>query len=313
VRSHIHALIALALLVAAAPVFAASKQDHADCDSDDVDRNLTGCTRILEDTSESNVVRSIAYVNRAMAYGAKGDADHEMSDFSEAIKLNPQDALAYNDRAIAWREQHDIDKAIADFTEAIRLNPQPRSDLTGPGHVNVYANRGMAWQAKGDLDQALSDYNQSLKLDADDPETYFYRAQIFVSKHDFDSAIGDLDQVVQRVPNDSTTRYLRGALRYDRYMYAGGMIEQSDFDGAIDDFSQAIKLDPTDVRPYQARAEAYDVDSKPDLAIADLMSVIKIDPSNRDAIALLKQLKPDFTPPDDPLAKLNWSPPGSKP
>lgn len=292
--------IAFVLMAALAPAFAASKGDHADCNSDDVDRNIKGCTVIIDDKSESDTVRAIAYVARGLALHDKGDLDRAMSDLDNAIRLNPQDALAYSDRGIMWRERRDVDRAIADFTEAIRLNPQPRSDLAGPGHVNIYTNRGLAFQAKGDLDRAMADFDQAIRLDNNDVDAYYYRAQAHVALHQYEFAVGDLDLALQRDPNRVSARYLRGVLRFDLYVAVSDVVKQSDLDGAIADLSEVIRLDPKHVWAYRARAEAWNIDGKRDRVIADLMEAVKLDPSNRDTIAMLKQLKPDYEPPADP-------------
>jgi tetratricopeptide (TPR) repeat protein len=150
-------IIASALMALAAPAFAAPEQAHIDCDADDPDRNIAGCTRIIDDVGEGAIMRSIALVGRGLAYDAKGDLVRAGDDFTAAIALDSNNVLAYNDRGVLWREKGDPDQAIADFTRAIKIEALPHSDLPGSGHVNVFANRALAYQAKGDLDRALAD------------------------------------------------------------------------------------------------------------------------------------------------------------
>ena len=141
-----------ALVLLAAPAFAASMAAHDDCDADNnPDRNIAGCTLIIEDASEGDTMHAVAHVARGLAWQAKGDLDRALADYTEAIRLNPRDALAYNNRGLLWREKGDVDRAIADLTDAIRIDPLPHSDIARSGHVNIYANRGLAWQSKGDL------------------------------------------------------------------------------------------------------------------------------------------------------------------
>src|SRR5262249_37259280 len=64
-----------------------------------------------------------AYNNRGLAYLAKGNYDRAVADFSESIRLNPDDATYYNNRGIAYEGKQDYDRAIAAFTEAIKLRP----------------------------------------------------------------------------------------------------------------------------------------------------------------------------------------------
>ena len=63
------------------------------------------------------------------AYGNKGEYDRAISDFTEAIRLDPKLASAYYNRGIAYENKGEHDKAIADYTEAIRLEPAIRRRL----------------------------------------------------------------------------------------------------------------------------------------------------------------------------------------
>ena len=95
------------------------------------------------------------FYNRGLAWSAKGDKDRAISDYNQAIQLNPQFADAFNNRGNAWSAKGDKDKAISDYNEAIRLNPQ---------HALAFSNRGLAWSAKGFKDKARSDYNEAIRL-----------------------------------------------------------------------------------------------------------------------------------------------------
>jgi tetratricopeptide (TPR) repeat protein len=318
VRLRIFMMIACGLLAAAGPAFGARQKDHDDCNARDPDRNIAGCTRIIADNRESAKVRSIAYVGRGLALANKGDRDHAMADFTDAIRLDPDSSLAYSNRGILWREKKDLDRAIADFTDAIRIEALPRSDLPGPGYVNIYTNRGLAWQAKGDWDHALADYNQAIRFDSKDAEAFYYRAQVYASKHELDNAISDLDVAIgldpkRLEPNRANAYYLRGAAHYDRYMYGSEWIEPADLDRAIADFTEVIRLNPQFIPAYRARGMAWNVNGDRDRAIADLTKAVELNPLNPEMLAFLRQFKPDYQLPS--IARdgiLNWPSAASK-
>jgi len=120
-------LVACVLVAISGPALGASRGAHEDCDADDPDRNIAGCTRIIEDADEGKTMRGVAYVARGLAWQKKGDVDRALADYTAAIKINPKDALAYNNRGMLWRERGDSDRAIADFTAAIAINPRARA------------------------------------------------------------------------------------------------------------------------------------------------------------------------------------------
>ena len=55
--------------------------------------------------------------------GRAGDYDRAVAEFSEAIRLKPDNARAYYNRGQAYRHRGDYGKALTDYGEAIRLKP----------------------------------------------------------------------------------------------------------------------------------------------------------------------------------------------
>ncbi|HLH88057.1 MAG TPA: tetratricopeptide repeat protein [Xanthobacteraceae bacterium] len=292
----------LAPLTLAAPAFAATRQAHEDCDADDPDRNIAGCTRIIDDIGEGAKMRSIALVGRGLAYDAKGDRERAGQDFTAAIALDPKNVLAYNDRAILWREKGDPDRAIVDFTRAIEIEALPHSDLPGSGHVNIYANRGLAWQAKGDLDRALADFDAAIKLDPADASLHEIRASILMERHQDARALPDLDAAIRLNPSRADNFATRGMIRYDQYAHNSRWVEQRDLDGAISDLTEAVTLDPTNADAYYTRGLAFVMDGKRDLAAADFARAAKLKPDDAQIARMHKQYMPRSGGPSGALA-----------
>jgi len=63
------------------------------------------------------------YNNRGAAYGEKGHYDQAISDFDQAIEINPRYNKAYNNRGIVYRLKGQYDRAVSDFNKAIEINP----------------------------------------------------------------------------------------------------------------------------------------------------------------------------------------------
>jgi tetratricopeptide (TPR) repeat protein len=86
-----------------------------------------------------------------------GDPDRAIADYSDAIRLDPEDAIAYSNRGDVYRSIHDCDRALADYNEAIRLDPRDAA---------AYNGRGVVYECKNDPARATADYNEAQRLDS---------------------------------------------------------------------------------------------------------------------------------------------------
>ncbi len=65
-----------------------------------------------------------AYVDRGNEFYYQGDYQAAISDYDEAIRLNPKYTIAYNNRGFAKSKLGDLEGAISDYDTAIRLDPE---------------------------------------------------------------------------------------------------------------------------------------------------------------------------------------------
>jgi len=207
---------------------------------------------------------AFAYTSRGIVHCDKGDCDLALADHTQAIRLDPNYAMAYNNRGNTYNNKGDFNRAIADLTQAIKLNPN---------FVLAYYNRGNAYNNKGDYDRAIADYAQTIKLNPSHFDAYNNRGIAYDNKGDLNRAIADYTQAIKLNPNLVDAYYNRG----NAYVYKG------DFNRAIADYTQSIKLDPNYGMAYYNRGITYHSKGDADKAIADFTQTIKLNPNDSNA------------------------------
>lgn len=103
------------------------------------------------------IVRSLAYMYRGRANGAKNDDRIAMADCNEALRADPDNADAYVLRGTLRRKALERQGAAADFTEALKLQPAA---------ANVLLQRAQVFAELGEIGKAKADYVAAVKLDA---------------------------------------------------------------------------------------------------------------------------------------------------
>jgi len=306
--------LCLVALGVASPAWA---DDHADCyEGTDPDTIIQGCSNIITAGSENPDDVAVAYYDRGLAYGNKGDHDAEIADETKAIELNPQNADAYSDRGAAYGNKGDYDSEIADQSKAIELNPQDaiayydrglaygekgdhdaeiadesKAIELNPQDADAYVNRGLAYDGKGDSDHAIADYNKAIELDPKNIDAYVNRGYVHGNKGDYDSEIADETKAIELDPQKVDAYVNRG--------YAYGNNE--DRDSEIADESKAIELDPKNADAYIQRGDAYAANGDPAKALADLRAAAPLIPESDEQHATvasrIAELEKQIAPP----------------
>jgi tetratricopeptide (TPR) repeat protein len=195
------------------------------CMSGDPDTRIAGCTALIKTRQDTNENLSIIYNNRGNAYNRKGDHDHAIQDFSEAIRLNPNYGY-YRNRGIDYYEKGDYERAIQDFNEAIHLSPND---------TFAYVSRGDAYSNKRDYDRAIPDFNEAIRLNPNDASAYYSRGLAYREKGDHDHAIQDFSEAIRLNPKFAAAYEKRG----ETYLFQSNLTE------AVGNFEDAISGAPS--------------------------------------------------------------------
>jgi tetratricopeptide (TPR) repeat protein len=187
--------VASARAAPSAPVVQDREQNIAQCDSNNNPEIAIGsCTALIESGQETDEVLAVAFFVRGISYDNKQDYDRAIQDYSEVIRLDPNDARAFYARGNAYRDKQDYDRAIQDYNEAIRLDPN---------HSYVFTNRGNVYFYKQDYDRAIQDYNEAIRLDPNYANAFYNRGNAYYRKQDYDRAIQDFDEAIRLDPSNS--------------------------------------------------------------------------------------------------------------
>ena len=234
---------------------------------------------------------------RGIAYRAKGSYDKAIADYTQVIRLDPNDAKGYSNCASAYTAKRDLDAAVADLTRAIRWIPglrthliivassmrqeaitKRRSRTSRKPSVSTREMRGPMVVAVGlscvrmtPISQSSTSIRQSTSTRNLPQRTIC--AVFYQKRGDWDKAIADHTKAIRLEPKDARAYYSRG-LTYAK---------KGDYDAAIADSTEAIRLNPNLRAAFGNRGTAYRKKREYDKAIADYSDVIRLAPNDAQA------------------------------
>jgi tetratricopeptide (TPR) repeat protein len=85
----------------------------------------------------------------------RGEHEHAVSHFNQALRIDPAFAEAYNQRALAYYLMERFEESIADCHRTIKRMPCHFGAWAGLGHCHAHLGR---------FDEALSAYEKALQI-----------------------------------------------------------------------------------------------------------------------------------------------------
>ncbi|GHV59522.1 hypothetical protein FACS1894103_3060 [Campylobacterota bacterium] len=113
----------------------------------------------------------------------RGDWQEAIRQFTQAIKIDPNNRDAYLLRGASYDEFGDRSKAIADYTQAIKIDPNV-------GALAYYV-RGNSYATLGDYSKAIADFTQAISINPSDAKTYNNRGVSYAKLRNFRQATQD--------------------------------------------------------------------------------------------------------------------------
>ena len=220
---------------------------------------LPACDSVISGRALSGADLASAYYVRSQIFAARNDADRQLTDLDDALRLDRANVLALIARGKLMRARKTYDRARADFDAAI---------ATDPKNADAFYQNALLARDRGDADQAISDWTRSLDIDPSQASAYANRGALLRDQKKFNASLADFEAAVKLAPKDQTIEIGRGRT----------LGEMKDTAGALAVFSGVIALNPNNAYAYFQRAYFNRRDRQQ--ALADYNETIRINPKS---------------------------------
>ena len=132
------------------------------------------------------------HYRRGVTFNDKGDSADAITEFTEAIRLNPNLASAYYLRSYAYRSLGQNDEAKADLAAARQLNHVQTPATNDKANADDHYRRGATFNDKGNYGAAISEFTEAIRLNSNLASAYYLRSYAYRKLGQIDKAEADL-------------------------------------------------------------------------------------------------------------------------
>ncbi len=233
------------------------------------------------------------WVERGLLFLKARLPDRAIGDFSEALRIDPDDARACSERSRAYQQKDELEQALADANRAIRLQPKLSSAYSQRAAVQVqrvrprealadcetalqldrnnaaaYRVRGESYRLLGDLERALADCSEAVWLDRKSAAGYLQRGRVYAARDELDRGLADYNQALALDPELAEAYRCRADLFWTR----------SDVQAAWTDYDQALSLQPADAAAWVGRGKAWSARKDSTRGLSDFRHALDLRP-----------------------------------
>jgi tetratricopeptide (TPR) repeat protein len=214
---------------------------------------------LYRDIISKNPNAWMAHYNLGVLLVNRGRTDEVMAHFSEALRLQPDDADAHYNLGVALEKQGRLEEAMAHFSAAGRLRPDYadahysvaailarqnkfeeaisyyyKALRVNPNYAEAHNNLGVALFSLGELDKAIEHYRTALKLNPNFGKAHNNLGNALIQKGKLNEAIAHYSRALEIRPNYPEAHNNLGVV----------LARQGKIDAAIVQFEKALQLKP---------------------------------------------------------------------
>lgn len=194
-----------------------------------------------------------------------------LSEYDEAIRLNPDSAEAYFTRGLARALSVQDPSAIDDYDKAISLNPNYAEAYFHRACLKDYIalHEPLIADCHAGLSSAISDFDEVLRIDPNFSllsDTYYRRGNAKYNLEQYEAAIADYDQALKIDPGDPE-------LLFERQLVVDIL---NSYKNRITELDEKIQQNPDDVEAYKIRGEIKGFLGQSKKAEADFKKIIAL-------------------------------------
>jgi tetratricopeptide (TPR) repeat protein len=119
--------------------------------------HLGGPAAFRSEGDSPDQIAHLTYIDRGVAWEAKGSFARARADFDSAIEIDPSAADGYMNRSRVLQKQGLLDQSLEDINKAVNLNPQS---------ALPYLERAIVLMLEGKLKDAERDMQRSITIDS---------------------------------------------------------------------------------------------------------------------------------------------------
>jgi tetratricopeptide (TPR) repeat protein len=188
------------------------------------------------------------------ALGA-GQLEAAQAAFLKVLTQGGRVAFVYNNLGVVYLQRGDNERAVAQFREAIRLQP----DYVAP-HVLM----GSTLLAMGKFPEAARELETAVKLQPQDPLVRLQLAKAYRREEDYLRAVEQLQALENLAPQEPEYVYQTAKAYLDLSAWC---------------YQQIVHLQPSSARAYQALAENFRAQGRPEIALPVFQRAAQADPT----------------------------------